>query len=147
MTSVVSVSVIRVTRATYRLAGEGRPSVYVSTESNNIFDSRNLVPSRGELFSSEKLRLGPSGGVIGGKATLVKVFRSRLSTFCGLFSTKPAPLHPLRILSSLIAFVRARMNISNYSRREIRYVLSREVVSVLFKWPGLKAENTPRSSG
>jgi hypothetical protein len=104
---VVSVLVMRVTRATYCLAGEERPSVYVSTKSNNIFNSRNLVPSRGELFSSEKLRLGPSSSVNRGKATLVKVFRSYLSTFYGLFSTKPAPLYPLRILSSLIAFIQA----------------------------------------
>ena len=59
---------MRVTRATYRLAGEGRPGVCASTECNNTFDSRNSVPSGGELFSNEKLRLGLSGGVIGGKA-------------------------------------------------------------------------------
>jgi hypothetical protein len=67
----VSVLVMRVTRATYRLAGEGRPSVYVSTESNKTLEFRSLVPSRGELLSSKKLRLGPSGGVCGDKADVV----------------------------------------------------------------------------
>jgi len=124
---------MRVTRATYRLAGEERFSVCVSTESNRTLDSRSLVPSGGELLSNEKLRLGPSGGVIGGKATLVEFCRRRSSTFYGFFSTKPAPLHPLRILSSLTAFVRARINISIHSEREIRCVLSREVALVLFK--------------
>jgi hypothetical protein len=62
---------MRVTRATYRLAGEGRPSVYVSTESNKTLEFRSLVPSRGELLSNEKSRLGPSGGVCGGKADVV----------------------------------------------------------------------------
>jgi hypothetical protein len=131
--SVLSVLVMRVTRATYRLAGEGRPSVYASIESNRTLDSRSLVPSRGELLSNKKLRLGPSGSVIGGKATLVEFYRRRLSTFCGLFSTKLAPLHPLRILSSFTAFTRARINISIHSEREMRCILSREVALVLFK--------------
>jgi hypothetical protein len=63
--SIASVSVIRVTRAIYRLAGEGTLGVYVRTESNNILDSRSSVPSSGELFSNEKLRLRPSSGVMG----------------------------------------------------------------------------------
>jgi hypothetical protein len=71
MFSVVSVLVIRVTRATYRLAGEGRPSVYVSTESNKTLEFCSLVPSRGELLSNKKLRLGPSGSVYSGKADVV----------------------------------------------------------------------------
>jgi hypothetical protein len=71
MFSVVSVLVMRVTRAIYRLAGEGRPSVYVSTESNKTLEFRSLLPSRGELLSNEKSRLGPSGGACGGKADVV----------------------------------------------------------------------------
>jgi hypothetical protein len=124
---------MRVTRATYRLVGEGSSSICASTESNSTLNSRSLVPSGGELCSNEKFRLRPLGGVIGRGAAPVKFRRRWLSTLYGLFSTKPAPLHPLRMLSSFIAFARARMNISNYSGREMRYVLSREVVSVLFK--------------
>jgi hypothetical protein len=63
--SIASISVIRVTRAIYRLAGEGTLGIYVRTEFNNILNSRSSVPSSGELFSNEKLRLRPSSGVMG----------------------------------------------------------------------------------
>jgi hypothetical protein len=105
--STVSVLVIRVTQATYRLAGEGSPSVYVSSESNKILDSYSSVPSRGELLSSEKLRLSSLGSVARGKATLVLFRGRRLSIFYRLLGTKPAPLYPLRILSIFIAFTQA----------------------------------------
>ena len=130
--TLVSVSAMRVTRASYRLAGEGSPKVCASTVLNNILDSRSSVPSGRELLSNEKSRLGPSGGVCGGKAA-VAVFRGRrLSTFCGLFGTKLAPLYLLRILSIFIAFTRARINISIHFGREMRCLLSREVASVSF---------------
>ena len=67
----MSVSIIRVTRAIYRLAREGRPSVYISIESNKILEFRSLVLSRGELLSNEKLRLGPSSSIYSGKADIV----------------------------------------------------------------------------
>src|SRR5689334_8969363 len=117
---------MRVTRATYRLAGDGSPGVCASTESNKTLDSRSSVPSGGELCSKEKFRFRPSGGVIGREATVVEHWGRWFSTFCGLFGTKPAPRHPARILSGLIAFARARMNICSHSGREIRWVLSRE---------------------
>jgi hypothetical protein len=63
-----------------------------------MLEFRSSVLSGG-LFSSEKLRLGSLGSVARGKATLVS-FRGRfLSTLYGLFSTRSAPLYPLRIFS------------------------------------------------
>jgi hypothetical protein len=64
---------MRVTRATYRLAGDGSPSVSANTVSKSTLDSRSSIPSGGELCSKEKLRFRPSGDVIGREATIVKV--------------------------------------------------------------------------
>ncbi len=67
LSSAFYVSAIRVTRAIYRLADEGSPGVCVNTESSNILDSRNLIPSKGELFNNEKSRLGSLGSVTRGR--------------------------------------------------------------------------------
>jgi hypothetical protein len=47
----------------------------------------------------------------------------------------------------IIVFARARMNIFNYSGREMRYILSRKVTLILFKWARLNTENTLTLSG
>jgi hypothetical protein len=64
---------MRVTRATYRLAGDESPSVFANTVFKSTLDSRSSVLSGGELCSKEKLRFRPSSSVIGREVTIVKV--------------------------------------------------------------------------
>jgi len=100
--SLCVVSKARVIRSVYRFAGDRSLLTALIVGSNNLFACCNLVPSEGELSSSNESRSSCCGGVCGGKAVRVVLVGVFSSMDIRLSSTRPAPRHLARILLVVI---------------------------------------------
>jgi len=146
LSSLCVVSSKQVIYSEKRFARKGMSCEALVAELDIALASRSSVPPGGELSSSERSRSCCRGGVCGVSCVIVDVVGSLLSTVTRLRGHNPDARHPATMLLDMIAFSRARMNISVHSTREMRPQSSQRAASVSKAKARFIADNALTSS-